>query len=173
MSWIKKKPDNALQLIEALAEEFRMVNRIADKKLIPLHQEIDLCKTHLKLMGFRMGSTYELVTDGLVEEAHVPPMIFHTLIENSLTHSFKSQESGTIRLTCEADERRTVYHLSNKGSRLREISRKLEDEIHEGMGLKYIKARLNESFKDNWSLDYSLDDEQWKVTIAIEHPTSI
>ena len=173
MSWIKKKPDNALQLIEALAEEFRMVNRIADKKLIPLHQEIDLCKTHLKLMGFRMGSTYELVTDGLVEEAQVPPMIFHTLIENSLTHSFKSQESGTIRLTCEGDERRTVYHLSNKGSRLGEISRKLEDEIHEGMGLKYIKARLNESFKDNWSLDYSLDDEQWKVTIAIEHPTSI
>ncbi len=55
-SWIKKKPDNAFQLIEALAEEFRMINRIADKKLIPLHQEIDLCNTHLKLMGL-MGST--------------------------------------------------------------------------------------------------------------------
>ncbi len=172
MSWIKKKPENAYQLIEALAEEFRMVNRIADKKLIPLHQEIDLCKTHLTLMGLRMGSTYELVTDGLSEEAQVPPMIFHTLIENSLTHSFKSQESGTIRLTCESDERRTVYHLSNKGSRLGEMSRKLEEEIHEGMGLKYIKARLNESFADNWSLDSTLDGGQWKVTIAIEHPAS-
>jgi len=170
MSWIKKKPDNAFQLIEALADEFRMINRIADKKLIPLHQEIDLCNTHLKLMGFRMGSTYELVTDGLCEEAQVPPMIFHTLIENALTHSFKSQEEGIIRLTCERDERRTVYHLSNNGSRLAEVSRKPEEEIHEGMGLKYIKARLNESYADNWRLDYVLDDEQWKVTIAIGHP---
>lgn len=172
MGWILKKPDNALQLIEALAEEFRMINRIADKKLIPLHQEIDLCNTHLKLMGFRMGATYELVTDGLCEDGLVPPMIFHTLIENALTHSFGTQEGGTIRLVCESDDRKTVYHLSNNGSRLREISKKSEEEIQEGMGLKYIKARLNESFFDKWSLDHTLDDEQWKVTIVIEHPSS-
>ncbi len=172
MSWIKKKPDNAFQLIEALAEEFRMINRIADKKLIPLHQEIALCNTHLKLMGLRMGSTYELITDGLCENGQVPPMIFHTLIENALTHSFKSLENGTIRLTCERDGQKTIYHLSNNGSRLREISQKAEEEIQEGMGLQYIKARLNESYLDKWELDYTLDDELWKVTIAITHPSS-
>lgn len=172
MSWIKKKPDNAFLLIEALAEEFRMINRIADKKLIPIHQEIDLCNTHLKLMGFRMGSTYELITDGLDEDEQVPPMIFHTLIENALTHSFETREKGSIRLACERNDRQTVYHLSNNGSRLREISRKSKDEIQEGMGLQYIKARLNESFLDRWKLDYSLDDEQWKVTIVIEHHPS-
>jgi len=171
-SWIKKKPDNAFQLIEALAEEFRMINRIADKKLIPLHQEIDLCNTHLKLMGLRMGSTYELITDGLNEDGQVPPMIFHTLIENALTHSFKSQENGTIRLTCEGDGQKTIYQLSNNGSRLKEISQKSKNEIQEGMGLQYIKARLNESYLDKWELDYTLDDELWKVTIAIAHPFS-
>lgn len=172
MSWIKKKPDNAFELIEALAEEFRMINRIADKKLIPLHQEIALCNTHLKLMGLRMGSTYELITDGLNEDGQVPPMIFHTLIENALTHSFKSQENGTIRLTCEVDGQKTIYHLSNNGSRLKEISQESKNEIQEGMGLQYIKARLNESYSDKWELDYSLDDELWKVTIAIAHPSS-
>ncbi|MBU8870594.1 MAG: histidine kinase [Gemmatimonadales bacterium] len=172
MNWIKKEPDNALQLIEALAEEFRMINRIADKKLIPLHQEIDLCNTHLKLMGFRMGSTYELITDGLCEDGQVPPMIFHTLIENALTHSFETQEGGTIRLACERNDQQIVYHLSNNGSRLREVSRKSEDEIQEGMGLKYIRARLNESFFDKWSVDHTLDDDQWKVTIVIEQPPS-
>ncbi len=171
MSWTKKKPENAALLIEALAEEFRMINHIADKKLIPLHQEIDLCNTHLKLMGFRMGSTYELVTEGLCEDVQVPPMIFHTLIENALTHSFETQESGTIRLLCEVDDQKAVYHLSNTGSRLKATARKSENDIQEGMGLKYIKARLNESFSDNWSLDYTLDDEQWKVTIVIEHPS--
>lgn len=172
MSWIKKNPDNACQLIEALAEEFRMINRIADKKLIPLHQEIDLCETHLKLMGFRMGSTYELITEGLCEDEQVPPMIFHTLIENALTHSFRTRERGVIRLACERSERQTVYHLSNNGSRLRDVSRESKDEIQEGMGLKYIKARLNESYANKWSLDYALDDEQWKVTIAIGERSS-
>lgn len=173
MSWIKKNPDNSFLLIEALAEEFRMINRIADKKLIPLHQEIDLCKTHLKLMGFRMGSTYELITEGLHEDEQVPPMIFHTLIENALTHSFGTRESGSIVLACEKNDRQTVYHLSNNGSRLKEMSQKSKDEIHEGMGLKYIKARLNESYLNKWSLDCALDHEQWKVTIVIEHPSAI
>jgi hypothetical protein len=172
MSWIKKNPDNAFHLIEALAEEFRMINRIADKKLIPLHQEIDLCKTHLKLMGFRMGSTYELITEGLDEGDEVPPMIFHTLVENALTHSFETREKGTIRLACEKTDQQTVYRLSNNGSRLKEISRKSKDEIHEGMGLKYIKARLNESYSNKWSLDCTLDDDQWKVVIVLETPTS-
>lgn len=170
MSWIKKKPENAFLLIEALAEEFRMINSIADKKLIPLHQEIDLCTTHLKLMGFRMGSTYELITEGLCEDELVPPMVFHTLIENAFTHSFKTREKGTIRLVCDKGDKQTVYHLSNNGSRLKEISQKSEDEIQEGMGLKYIKARLNESYLNAWSLNYTLDDEQWKVTIVIKHP---
>ena len=123
-------------------------------------------------MGLRMGSTYELITDGLNEDGQVPPMIFHTLIENALTHSFKSQENGTIRLTCEGDGQKTIYQLSNNGSRLKEISQKSKNEIQEGMGLQYIKARLNESYLDKWELDYTLDDELWKVTIAIAHPSS-
>ena len=172
MSWIKKKPENAFLLIEALAEEFKMINSITDKTLIPLHQEIDLCNTHLKLMGFRMGSTYELITEGLCEDELVPPMIFHTLIENAFTHSFKTLENGSIRLVCDKSDKQTVYHLSNNGSRLKEISQKSEDQIQEGMGLKYIKARLNESYFNAWSLDYTLDDEQWKVTIVIKKPSS-
>lgn len=168
MSWIKKKPENAFQLIEALAEEFNMINRISDKKTIPLHQEIDLCDTHLKLMGFRMGSSYELVTDGLCDDEPVPPMIFHTLIENALTHSFKTQESGSIHLACDRTEQQTRYHLTTNGSRLQDVSFKSNAEIQEGMGLKYIKARLQESFPDKWTLDYTLDDEQWDVIIVIE-----
>ena len=36
------------------------------------------------------------------------------------------------------------------------------------MGLKYIRARLEESFAGMWKLDYTLDNEQWEVTIVIE-----
>ncbi|MCK5148883.1 histidine kinase [bacterium] len=169
MSWIKKKPENAFQLIEALAEEFKMINRISDKKTIPLHQEIELCNTHLKIMGFRMGSNYELVSDGLCDDEPVPPMIFHTLIENALTHSFKTQESGSIKLSCERKKQATTYHLTNNGSRLKEVAKKSSAEIQEGMGLKYIKARLQESFPGKWKLDYTLDNDQWNVMIVIVH----
>lgn len=169
MNWIKKKPDNALKLIEALAEEFKMINRISDKKQIPVHQEIELCETHLKIMSLRMDAAYELTTDGLCSNELVPPMIFHTMIENALTHSFKTREAGAIRLTCRKQDHHTVYQLSNNGSRLKEISHKSKEDIHEGMGIKYIKTRLQESFPDKWSLDYTLDESQWQVTIDIHN----
>ena len=95
--------------------------------------------------------------------------MFHTLIENALTHSFKTREDGRIRLTCEKTDRHTVYRLTNPGSRLTELARKSEDEIREGMGLRYVKARLEESYPGEWELDYALTDEQWNVTIRIRH----
>ena len=168
MNWIKKKPENAVHLIEALAEEFRLIHRISDQKLIPLHQEIDLCKTHLKIMGFRMGTSYKLVTEGLCDHETVPPLVFHTLIENALTHSFKTKESGVIRLSCQKENGKQIYQLSNNGSRLKEIAGKADLEIEEGMGIQYIKARLKESYNNNWKMNYQLDETEWVVRIELK-----
>lgn len=51
--WLRKDPSSAIKLIEALADEFRMINQISTLKLIPIGQEIDLCRAHLKIMSYR------------------------------------------------------------------------------------------------------------------------
>ncbi|MCB0294650.1 MAG: histidine kinase, partial [Calditrichaeota bacterium] len=94
ISWIREDPPTAIKLIQSLAEEFRMINQISSQTEIPLSDEVALCRTHLTLMGYRQDVQYALEAQNLPGEEKIPPMIFHTLIENGLTHAYRSGENG-------------------------------------------------------------------------------
>ncbi|MCZ7616256.1 MAG: histidine kinase [Ignavibacteriaceae bacterium] len=68
IAWLRKDSASAIKLIEALAEEFRMINQVSALKLIPITQEIDLCKAHLKIMSYRKGADYNLETMDIDEK---------------------------------------------------------------------------------------------------------
>ena len=59
MEWIEVSPRKSIDFIEALAGEFDILNDIADEQLIPITQEIDLCKKHLEIMGYRKEIKYQ------------------------------------------------------------------------------------------------------------------
>lgn len=167
ISWIKKEPNVAIQQIRALADEFRMVNKISPEKEIPIEQEIQLCQAHLELMSYRMNAQYNLVTENICKDETIPPMIFHTLIENGLTHAYKSRENGTFKLSCQKENGQIRYTLTNEGSLLSKIVDKSDDEIKEGMGLKYIRARLDECYGKKWKMDYTINDDSWEFNLFI------
>src|SRR5262249_30663935 len=83
---IEQEPKTAAALVEALAGEFRILSRVAGEKLIPLGQELELCRAHLRVMSLRRGVTCAIAAAGVDERALVPPALFHTLVENGLTH---------------------------------------------------------------------------------------
>jgi hypothetical protein len=168
ISLIGENPKKAVKLIKALAEEFRVINRISSEKLIPIREEINLCRSHLELMGYRRDARYDFLEEGVCEEITVPPMIFHTLVENGLTHSYDIKENGTFRLKCKMENDRIRFSLTNSGSQLNSISEHSEKQIIEGMGLKYVRARLEESFPSRWTLTYGLHENQWQVLITIK-----
>jgi len=168
MSWIEVNPKKAMKLIQSLADEFRMINEISSKKEIPIHEEIRLCETHLKLMGYRMDAKFKLVKSNIYENETVPPMIFHTLIENGLTHAYQTGENGTFKLNCEKNNNKIHYILQNDGSLLKKMSPKSGNEIRKGMGMKYVKARLQETYPDRWQMSYGLNSNYWEVSIDIE-----
>lgn len=168
MSWITEDPKKAIRLIQALAKEFRMINKISGEKEIPLSEEIKLCETHLELMGYRKDASYQLIRNNLNPEEKVPPMIFHTLIENGLTHAFQSGENGTFKLTYTKNNGTIHYKLENDGSLLQKLNREPQGMINEGMGMKYVKTRLEESYPQRWHLGYGLNTEKWVVDISIE-----
>lgn len=153
----------AEKLIEALADEFRLINRIAGESQIPLQEEIDLCRLHLEMMGYRRQAQYELTVEGAYQDLNIPPLILHTLIENGLTHAFKPKENGHFHLTCRKDGKRIVLRLENAGSELEKLSAHPRETIEEGMGLRYIRARLSESYPDKWQLDYGVADGVWHI----------
>jgi sensor histidine kinase YesM len=166
-SRLSKDPVKAEGLIEAFANEFQIINRIASKKEISFDEEISLCRHHLKLMEYRREASYRLTVDKGCLGENIPPMVFHTLIENGLTHALHPKENGQFHLKCSQNDHEIIYSLKNNGSRIKKLARLASEKIEEGMGLKYIRARLEESYPGKWNLTYGIKGSSWEVQISI------
>ncbi|MEL6986615.1 MAG: histidine kinase, partial [Bacteroidota bacterium] len=161
MEWVEISPKKSITFIEALADEFEILNQIADLQLIPIQKEIDLCKHHLKIMEFRKEIQYEWIDEGIDLTEQIPPAILHTLVENGITHS-------------KPIDRKIRFHLCfHKGSdyksyTLKTIALNRKEAIKsKGTGLKYIESRLRESYRANWELISKPFDGGWINTIKI------
>ncbi|MEO8460228.1 MAG: histidine kinase [Dokdonella sp.] len=158
--WIEQEPAVAVGMIESISDEFRILARIADRPLIELGIELDLCRSHVAIMSRRRDRDYEFEVAGVAAQDLVPPALFHTLVENAITHDDSEQKCVTLRLTATPESARVRYVFEapgdkNVGSRV------------EGTGLRYIRARLQESFGDDWSLVASLTGSLWRTEIVI------
>jgi LytS/YehU family sensor histidine kinase len=161
--WLRKDPASAIKLIEALAEEFRIITQISALTKIPIRQEIELCNAHLKIMSYRKGADYRLETEGIEEEENVPPMIFHTLIENGLTHGYENKMCGVFTLQRKNDSNCIQYVLSNDGDFNSD-----EQKDSSGFGLRYIGSRLEESYPDRWKIISHRQLQGWETIIEIK-----
>ena len=61
--WIEEAPRTAVRMVHALADEFRTLVDVADRRLVPLEEELALCRAHLQVMGFRKDQPYTLEAD--------------------------------------------------------------------------------------------------------------
>jgi len=165
---IRKNPLGAIKLIKALAEEFQMVNKISWQKVIPINEEIALCQKHLEIMSFRRKAQYNLIVNGINLDEKVPPMVFHTLIENGLTHAYQAYENGTFYLNCKKNDHQIQYFLKNDCPRITNMENSVNEQpIEEGVGMRYVKARLEESFPGRWELNFGQKKDFWEIHISI------
>ena len=162
MEWIEEAPGESIQFIEALSGEFEIMSEIAEEKLIPIMQEIDLCKYHIEIMRFRKELNYIFVQENIDPEEKIPPAIFHTLIENAITHSYPDKENRIkICLRFFRVEGHRYYELEVVARN------KKTEKKEEGTGFKYIRSRLTESYGDLWELDSSPTEKGWLTRIKL------
>jgi len=167
-AWYSRDTATAGRLISALADEFYLINRISGAREIPLDEEIHLCRRHLELMGYRREAQYQLVVEGDTAHEAIPPMVLHTLIENGLTHAFEPQENGIFHLVFSRENGERHLRLRNGGSLLKEEKNALRGGVEDGMGLKYVRARLEESYSGRWQLNCLLQEGIWEVHILLK-----
>lgn len=163
IAWLRKHPSSAIRFIETLSEEFRLIMRVSNLNLIPIEDEIELCRKHLEVMSFRKGMRYSLVTRALTNDECIPPLIFHTLIENAITHSAMEKKEGTFLLTRQEQETAIYYTLSHNcgyGSSSTTAS--------SGVGMKYVRTRLEEQYPQRWRITETKGRGWWKTTIEIQ-----
>jgi LytS/YehU family sensor histidine kinase len=173
LEWLDAEPDVGVRFIEALARELQLLSDIADRPAIPLRRELALCRLHLEVMGYRQDRTFRLRTEGVNAEALVPPAIFHTLLENALTHNRYREREVHFRLRGErvAGGYRYVLRAPLQAGETCPVDGDPDDRA-DGTGLRYVKARLREQYGSAWALRSGLTDDSpdgpaWVTTIDI------
>lgn len=160
---VEQDPRSAVKLIDNLAEEFRTVSRVSAEKLIPLAQELDLCRAHLRVMSVRTGRTWSLGAGGVDERMPVPPAVFLTLIENGFAHQRVRDAVAAFDLTMERTPGgATRFRFVSPGEVQTDPAR-----LPGGTGIRYVKARLEESFPGLWTLRHAVVDGGWETVIEI------
>ena len=165
LDWVEESPAQSVVFIQALAREFDLLNGMAEATLISVRQEIELCENHLRVMQFRKEISYELEHTGIEPDDLIPPAIFHTVLENGITHSLPPAD-GRIRfqLSFKRTGRQKKYQLLTRAQpRPAETGGKAGS----GTGFRYIAARLQESYGAGWTFHSAAVPEGWLTTITI------
>jgi MFS family permease len=168
--WVESDPKTGVKMIEALAEEFRLLSQISDRPLIPLSEEITLCRRHLDVMSYRVDRPFSLTTRDIDEGAEVPPGVFHTLIENAFTHG-RFADGGEFVLTREAGEGgASRFVLLTPPSTDQPAAR--ETPARTGEGLAYVRRRLEAAFGANAHVESGAAGQGWRTVLTIPRPAT-
>ncbi len=167
--WVETDPKSGVKMIEALAGEFRLLSQISDQPLIPLREEIALCRRHLEVMSWRVDRAFSLETRDVDETMEVPPGVLHTLVENAFTHG-RLGGAGEFVLTRETSE---------DGDRLVLLTPPAADATSEppvretrGEGLAYVRRRLEAAFGAGARVDSGAAQGGWRTVLTIPRATA-
>ena len=111
-------------------------------------------------MKFRKEVDYGFSCENILPGEKIPPAIFHTLIENGITHSHIAKPVNMV-LSYKENEEYKSYQLRTFAQ-----NRKKSD-VNEGTGLKYIKSRLQENYGDAWRLDSYETEDGWRTDLFL------
>lgn len=168
--WVSESPEKSAQILDSLVGELRIILKVASKQLIPIKDEIDLCKYHIEVMKMRMEKDYRFRTFGINFSEEIPPLIFHTLIENAFTHedSVKAKLSFLILKKNIKKEENLIsvycFIVYNHCKTKEPITSKNGS----GTGLEYVRLRLEESYSGKWSLQHGKSKKGYRVLIKIQ-----
>ncbi|MDQ3282642.1 MAG: sensor histidine kinase [Acidobacteriota bacterium] len=154
--WVEEDPKTAVRMIEALSEELRLLGSISNRTLITTEEELRLCRTHVENMSLRNDAAYALEVEGVDGASLVPPAVFHTLVENAMTHG----ATGTLRLSSTRDGNRVRYVFEAPAPEVDEVPRA-------GGGTRYIEARLREAWGNAWSFRQGRSGAMWRAELDV------
>ena len=148
LSLIRSEPKRAETALEELAELFRALMR-DHRDLLPLADEIALCRKYLNLEKLRLGErlNIEWEISDVPADLLIPPLMLQPLLENAVYHGIEpSDEVGTLSIRFARDGDELHIDLANPcpaGGATPAGSRMALANIRERLALYYdLEARL-------------------------------
>ncbi len=166
---VDRDPNGVRRMIARLSELLRHVLDEEAPQEVPLSEELDFLDDYFEIQSIRFQGRLDTDVDvpTSLSDAQVPNLILQPLAENAIKHG-ASQVRGVGRIEVRARRADDVLVLSvtDNGPGLPEAQ-------EEGLGLRNVRARLEELYGENQSLSLeSLDDGGTRAVLRIPHHTS-
>ncbi len=165
LSLIRSQPKQAETALEDMADLFRVL--MADNRdLVPLAQEIALCRQYLALEKLRLEDRLIIhwQIDDMPPDALIPPLLLQPLIENAVYHGIEPLASGGI-INIQIYTKRNEVHLLLSNP----YNAKINHNSGNKMALNNIKERLTLHFDLEASLRISRSNGRYQVHIKLPH----
>ena len=165
LSLIRSEPKRAERALEDLAELFRVL--MADnRQLVPLQQEVNLCRQYLELEQLRLGERLQVVwhIENMPADALIPPLLLQPLVENAVYHGIEpGSQPGEININ--------IYRNRNKVHLVIRNPYQHDGRHHAGnkMAMQNIRERLALHFDAEGSLDCKTSGNAYQVHIIIPY----
>lgn len=165
LSLMRAEPRRAETALEDLSELFRVLMS-DNRKLIPLEQELELCRQYLDIESLRLEHrlTVEWRIDELPGDAMVPPLILQPLLENAVYHGIEpSAQPGKISIHIQLKSERLEMTLSNP------VPKTNRPQSGNKMALANIGERLQLHFDAEATLATKSEDGRFEVRIVLPY----
>jgi len=168
LSLIRSDPKQAETALVDMADLFRVLMR-DNRELVPLEDEIELCRQYLALEKLRLTDrlNVEWHLNSMPAGALVPPLVLQPLLENAVYHGIEpSSAPGVVSI-----------NIFYKGGEVHAILRnpyQVEGGRHHAgnkMALANIRERLQLHFDAEGSLESRVRDSVYEVHIRMPYRT--
>lgn len=165
LSLIRTQPKQAETALEDMADLFRVL--MADNRdLVPLAQEISLCRQYLALEKLRLEERLNIhwQIDDMPPDALIPPLVLQPLLENAVYHGIEPlAEGGEINIRVHKSTKEVLIEISNPYH--------VANQPHQGnkMALANIKERLLLHFDLEARLTSLTKNNRYQVQIVIPY----
>jgi two-component system sensor histidine kinase AlgZ len=160
---IRDDPLRAERMLESVAELFRAV--MGDvKRLVPLEQELELCKRYVEIEQTRLGERLQVEWDlGAVHpRARVPQLLLQPIIENAVRYGAERQ-AGTCQIQVRVRQQGFKIEISVSNPIAREPVQREGNQI----GLNNIRGRLALIYDLEASLETRVRRERFELTLSL------
>jgi sensor histidine kinase YesM len=162
IEWIEEKPNAAAEFVQALGEELRMLVKFSGLSLVPLQEEISLCRRHIEIMSYRYDTKYTFDVSGIDNSILIPPAVIHTQIENAFSHNLLPNNANFTLEVIQQKNRIKLILVSPFNSSINSQSAYNNHEKEgPGIGERYIRSRLEECFHNNFSYQSYCEGATW------------
>ncbi|OSY89343.1 hypothetical protein WH52_01525 [Tenacibaculum holothuriorum] len=152
------------ELVMQLSELMRYQLESSKKDIVLLKEELEFIENYLLLEERRLSNRchIEFLIKGELRGLKIAPMLLIPFVENAIKHGAQStNQQSTIDITVTINSDSLHFTAINSKPRV------LQESKREGLGLENVKRRLNLLYPNEYVLNITNLEEEYKVNLSI------